>query len=167
MIRVVRNKDIPQICAIYNYYIDNTTHTFEEEPVSLVEMAKRVSTITGSLPWYVYEDGGQVLGYAYAAKWKERAAYRHTVESTVYVEKNAIGRGIGEKLYRSLLAELKSREKHAVLAGIALPNERSRRLHARLGFKKVGRLREVGYKCNRWVDVEYWEMLFTGRGDAL
>lgn len=161
MIRIVKNEDAQQICDIYNYYIQNTIVTFEEEPVSLIEMEKRINEITISLPWYVYEDGGQIIGYAYASKWKGRSAYRFTVESTVYIKKDMIGNGIGSKLYKILIDELNNRKIHAIIGGIALPNERSEKIHEKFGFKKVAHFHEVGFKFNKWIDVGYWELILS------
>lgn len=159
MIRRVSEKDLKQICGIYNYYIENTAITFEETPVSLKEMRNRVKNITISYPWYVYEEDEQVAGYTYARKWKDRYAYRFSVESTVYIKNSALGKGIGSKLYTKLLKELKNRNFHVIVAGISLPNDRSQRFHEKFGFVKVAYFSEVGYKFNKWVDVGYWELL--------
>ncbi len=161
MIRTVKNNDIQQICDIYNYYIENTIITFEEKPVSQKEMKNRVIEITSSFPWLVYEEAGQVIGYAYASKWKGRCAYRFSIESTVYIKKDAQGKGFGTKLYKILLAELKKVDIHAVIGGIALPNEKSQGIHKKLGFKKVAHFSEVGYKFDKWIDVEYWELILN------
>lgn len=159
MIREVITEDIKQICEIYNYYIGNTIVTFDEEPISYDEMKKRVDEITTSFPFFVYIEDQGVIGYSYARNWKGRGAYRHTVESTIYLNHKSLGKGIGTLLYSTLLKELKNRKFHVVMAGIALPNEKSRHLHEKLGFKKVAHLNEVGYKFNRWIDVGYWELI--------
>ena len=78
----------------------------------------------------------------------------------VYLDNNALGRGIGSKLYSHLLDKLKARSVHAVIAGIAVPNEPSIHLHKKMGFQKVARFKEVGFKMEKWIDVEYWELLF-------
>lgn len=103
----------------------------------------------------------KVIGYAYASKWKARSAYRFTVESTVYLENNFIGKGIGSSLYKALMDDLKQREIHSVVGCLALPNERSRKLQKRFGFKKVAHYKEVGYKFNKWIDVDDWELLLA------
>ncbi len=161
MIRNAAIKDARRLCEIYNYYIKNTTISFEGKPVSLKEMGKRISDITASLPWIVYEDQGRILGYAYADRWKGRSAYRFSVEATVYLGKESTGKGIGEILYRRLLEELKAAGIHAVMGGIALPNEICQRLHEKLGFKKVAHFPEAGFKFNKWIDVGYWELLLN------
>ncbi|MBN1534853.1 MAG: N-acetyltransferase [Spirochaetes bacterium] len=154
--------DARRLCEIYNHYVERTTVTFEEEPVPPDEMEGRIAGITSSLPWLLFEEGGRVLGYSYAGRWKDRSAYRFTAESTVYVDAGATGRGIGTALYRQLLDELRVMGINAVIGGIALPNEVSLRLHERLGFKRVARLPQVGYKFGRWIDVEYRLLLLRG-----
>ncbi|MEC5216270.1 L-amino acid N-acyltransferase YncA [Actimicrobium sp. GrIS 1.19] len=163
MIRLATPADAADICAIYNQYVISSTITFEEVAVSVDEMAQRIATIGGALPWYVYEAQGRVLGYAYATPWKARSAYRFSVESTVYVDLHHAKKGIGIALYERLIDDLRARRTHIVLAGIALPNQGSIALHQKLGFMQVAQLREVGRKFDRWVDVGYWELVL---GDA-
>lgn len=157
MIREVKLKDAAEICKIYNYYITNSTITFEESPVEVSEMVSRIEDVSKSLPWIVYEDSGQVVGYAYASKWKGRCAYRFSVESTVYLDPDFTTKGIGTQLYTKLLEEVRERGFHMVIGGVALPNIKSEKLHEKLGFKKVAHFSEVGYKFKKWIDVGYWE----------
>jgi phosphinothricin acetyltransferase len=159
MIRAATLNDAPAICEIYNHYVLHTIITFEEIPVQHDEMEKRISIISASYPWLLYEENGQVLAYAYACKWKERSAYRFTTESGIYVRNDSFGKGIGNLLYSALLKQLSDMKFHSVLGGIALPNERSIALHEKLGFQKVGQLRQVGFKLGQWIDVGYWEKL--------
>lgn len=159
MIRTVETKDIQEICFIYNYYIENTTITFEEEPISVDEMGKRIIEVVPSYPWLVYEDHGTVIGYAYANRWKARAAYRHSVELSIYISKDNLGKGIGKKLYETLLEELRKIDVHVVIGGMSLPNKQSKRLHESLGFKKIAEFKEIGYKFQKWIDVGYWELI--------
>lgn len=157
-IRPVRPEDAGALAAIYNYYITQTVATFETEEVDAQEMSRRMDD-TSRRPWLVWEEEGLILGYAYASPWKARAAYKQTMESTIYLRQGFGGRGLGRMLYEALLKELKEMDIHAVLAGIALPNESSVNLHEHLGYEHVGTMREVGYKQGRWVDVGYWELL--------
>lgn len=158
-IRPVTPGDGAAICAIYNPYVAGTTISFEEERVSPEDMAQRIADVQAAgLPWLVAEQDGQLVGYAYATKWRARPAYRTSVESSVYVDAAAAGRGTGTLLYRALLDELRRCEVHMVIGGIAQPNERSVALHERLGFRKVAHFSEVGRKFGRWVDVGYWEL---------
>ena len=159
MIRNVRPGDAARICAVYNHYVEKTIITFEESPVSESEMESRIAEISSAFPWLVYEEDGRVIAYAYAGKWKGRSAYRYSVESTVYVDKDCGGRGIGTQLYSLLLEKLRELRMHAVIGGIALPNEKSRKLHEKFGFKKVAHFSEVGYKFDTWIDVGYWELV--------
>ena len=159
MIRLCRLSDAEQICEIYNHHVRNTVVTFEEAPVAVDEMARRIATVTEKWPWFVWEEQGAIAGYAYAGMWKERSAYRFSVESTVYVAEKRVRRGIGAALYRALLPELKVRGAHYVIGGIALPNDASVALHETLGFEKIGHFKEVGFKHGRWVDVAYWTLI--------
>jgi phosphinothricin acetyltransferase len=159
MIRTVQTKDIREISTIYNYYIENTTITFEEEPISDDEMGKRINEVVPTYPWFVYEYNETVLGYAYATRWRARAAYRHSVELSIYISKDNLGKGIGKKLYETILAELRKTDVHAVIGGMSLPNEPSEKLHESLGFKKMAEFKEVGYKFQKWIDVGYWELI--------
>jgi phosphinothricin acetyltransferase len=159
MIRNATPSDAVAIKDIYNYYVHNTIVTFEEEPVTAAEMLSRITEMQLNHLWLVYEWQGVVVGYAYAGKWKARSAYKHSVEVSVYLAPDVTGKGIGKRLYTTLLAELKPLGIHAVIGGIALPNDASVRLHETLGFKKVAHFREVGRKFDKWVDVAYWELI--------
>jgi L-amino acid N-acyltransferase YncA len=161
MIRAISLSDAYAICAIYNHYIANTPITFEVEAVSEAEMSGRIRETLSSFPWLVYEESGEVLGYAYASKWKGRSAYRYSAESTIYLRDGQGGRGIGHRLYSQLLSELRNRGLHCIIGGIALPNEASQRLHEKLGFKKVAHFEQVGWKFEKWIDVGYWQLTFS------
>ena len=155
MIRTCDLSDAPRICEIYNHYVRETVITFEEEPVAEREMAQRINDVTEGLPWLVWEESGSIVGYAYATPWKARSAYRFSVESTVYLSRSFARRGIGTRLYQSLIADLRSRGVHCAVGGIALPNPASIALHEKLGFSKIGQFKEIGRKCGQWVDVGY------------
>lgn len=160
IIRSTAQCDVADIVRIYNHYIANTFITFETEAVPEPEMVQRIATIQSTqLPWLVAETPHGLAGYAYAAKWKDRFAYRFAVESTVYLDTAHIGKGVGLRLYSALLNALRGLSVHTVIGGIALPNEQSVGLHERLGFRKVAHFEQVGYKQNRWVDVGYWQMM--------
>ena len=159
-IRDATPADAEAICRIYNPYIRKTIITFEEAEVGVQEMAARVSAVSRTLPWLVAEREGGALGYAYAGKWRERTAYRQSVESTVYVEESETGRGVGTHLYRALLERLRALPVHTALGGIALPNAASVALHEACGFRKVAHLEQVGFKFGGWIDVGYWQIVF-------
>jgi len=160
MIRNATYKDAAAIAEIYNYYVLNTVVTFEEAPVSPDEMQRRITDVQIRFPWLVFEENGLIIGYAYAGPWKPRSAYRNSVESSVYLQPTHIGKGIGRILYSKLINELRDLNIHAVIGGIAQPNETSIKLHENFGFKKIGLFSEVGWKLGRWVDVGYWELIF-------
>jgi L-amino acid N-acyltransferase YncA len=159
MIRDCTPSDAGQVCDIYNYYVSETIVTFEETPILEAEMARRIRDVTAHLPWLVWETDGTVTGYAYATAWKSRAAYRHTVESSIYLAPEATGRGLGSTLYTALIAELRQRGLHCVIGGAALPNPASVKLHERLGFEPVAEFRQVGFKFGQWINVAYWELM--------
>jgi L-amino acid N-acyltransferase YncA len=159
LIRMVSEDDSHKICEIYNHYVENTCISFEETPVSIKEMDTRIASIVSAYPYLVYEMNGEVLGYAYANRWKERSAYRFTAEVTVYIDKDHVGKGIGHQLLEELMTRVRRSNIHVLMAVIAIPNEKSIQLHERFGFKKAGYFTGVGYKNNRWIDVGYWELI--------
>ena len=162
MVRPATEKDAPGICDIYNYYIEKTIITFENTPLSVGQMADRIKETMTKYPFLVYESDGKVDGFAYASRWKGRCAYEYSVESTVYVDNKALGKGAGRKLYGALLQKLREQGSHSVIGGISLPNGPSIGLHESFGFEKVAHFKEVGYKFNKWIDVGYWELLLDG-----
>ena len=161
MIRPALPDDAPQICGIYNHYVEETVITFEEQIVSGAEMSRRIVDTTTTFPWLVTEIDGSIVGYAYATAWKSRSAYRFAVETAIYLKPDLTGRGIGHELYAALIAELRQRRLHTVIGGIALPNDASIALHEKLGFRKIGIFPEVGWKLSAWVDVGYWELVLN------
>ena len=157
MVRNVTPKDTQEICRIYNYYIQNSTATFEDHPVSEDEMASRIRKITAKYPWIVFENQQHLEGFAYATEWKPRTAYKLTVESTVYVDHSATEKGIGKRLYAELLNLLQTYKFRNAIGTIALPNEKSICLHEHLGFRKAGIIKKAGIKFGQEVDVEFWQ----------
>lgn len=162
MIREVQTKDVTALCAIYNHYVANTIVTFDTEPVSEEEMAATIVTAGASMPWLVWEDPGtnDITGYAACSAWKSRCSYQHSLETTIYLQHGTGGQGVGTLLYGELLAQVESAGYHTALGGIALPNAACVALHEKLGFEKVGHLREVGFKFDQWIDVGYWQKIF-------
>ncbi|MDR2471160.1 MAG: GNAT family N-acetyltransferase [Treponema sp.] len=159
MIRPARKDDASALCTIYNHYIRETAVTFEESPVPIKEMERRIGEIGAAYPWLVYDDGVYVLGYAYINRWRDRSAYRYSAETTVYVKTGSERKGIGAALYTALLGAARKAGIHALVAGITLPNKASVALHEQFGFKKIARFNEIGFKQNRWLDVGYWELI--------
>jgi L-amino acid N-acyltransferase YncA len=161
MIRNATTNDSGQIGDIYNHYVLRTPITFEEKRVPPEDMARRIQETLQSLPWLVWEEERQVLGYAYASMWKGRSAYRHSVESTIYLHPDSVGKRIGSQLYGALLTDLRQRQFHTVIGGIALPNDASVALHEKFGFRKVAHFEQVGNKFGQWIDVGYWQLLLV------
>ena len=152
-------QDAGQIVAIYNHFVESTAISFEEAPVSEAAMAERIAGVQlAHLPWLVALVDGKVAAYAYATPWRVRPAYRFSVESSVYVDKDCAGKGLGTLLYTALIERLRQCERHLVIGGIALPNEASVALHEKMGYRKVAHFSEVGQKFGRWIDVGYWEL---------
>lgn len=147
--------DLPAIGAIYEPEVRASTATFELEPPSLDELAARVAAVQGSgLPWLVAETDGRVAGYAYAAPYRDRPAYRFTVEDSVYVAAWARGRGVGSALLEAVVAATAAVGMRQIVAVIGdSANQGSIRLHRACGFVDAGTLREVGFKLDRWIDT--------------
>lgn len=160
MLRAATPADAAAIAAIYNHYVLHTIVTFEEEAVSADEIAARIREVQGAgIPWFVWEEGGRVLGYSYASKWKSRCSFRYSLETTVYLDRSATGRGLGRQLYTALIDALRALKYHALIGGISIPNPASIALHEKLGFRKIGHFTEVGWKFDQWIDVGYWELV--------
>ncbi|MDO6712768.1 GNAT family N-acetyltransferase [Aliiglaciecola sp. 2_MG-2023] len=159
MIRDAVLGDASEIAEIYNFYVVNTCITFEERKVSDEDMSIRLSKVADcNLPWIVAVLDEAIIGYAYATKWKERSAYRFSVESTIYLSSEYHGKGLGAVLYESLLSKLKPIGINNVIGGITLPNPASVGLHEKLGMEKVAHFSKVGFKFDKWLDVGYWQL---------
>ncbi|WP_425389589.1 N-acetyltransferase family protein [Ekhidna sp.] len=161
MIRQATSNDAKAIVDIYNHYILHSHATFELDPITGVEMQARIIKVQTefNLPWLVLEDQNQIIGYAYATQWKARVAYSKTTETSIYLQKDQGGKGYGLPLYSELMKQLEALGYHAIIGGMSLPNDASRILHEKLGFKKIGEFKEVGFKFDRWIDVGYWELV--------
>ena len=159
-IQNVAASDAEAMAGIYTYFVTETIITFEEVCVSSSEMRRRIERVrSDALPWFVAEQSGEIAGYAYASKWKERSAYRFCVEVTVYVKPGLEGKGIGSKLFSRLLDDLRHRGVHVAIGVIALPNQASIALHEKFGFRKAAHFKEVGFKFNQWIDVGDWQLI--------
>jgi phosphinothricin acetyltransferase len=153
-VRAVKEEDLPALLKLYNYYALHSTCTFDLKALSEAEFRPKLSY----KPFLVYEEGGRLLGYCYASKWRQKPAYDHTVESTVYVDFKEGGKGIGSTLYAALIETLADEKKvKSIIACVTLPNESSEKLHKRFGFEPVGLFKEVGRKFDQWLDVCFWQ----------
>ena len=157
-IRAAEARDAATIAAVYAIYVRDTTVSFETEPPAPEEMGRRLAAIGARYPWLVAEQGGRVLGYAYAGEHRSRAAYRWDVDVAVYLAADAHRRGVGRRLYLALFEVLRRLGHVNAYAGIALPNDASVGLHETLGFAPVGIYRQVGYKHGAWHDVGWWAL---------
>jgi L-amino acid N-acyltransferase YncA len=156
-IRVARPDDAPRLAAIYAPYVRDTIISFELSSPTSEEMARRVAKTLARYPWLVTEEGGALVGYAYAGAHRERAAYQWAADVSVYLDDGWRGRGIGRRLYTALFAILRAQGYFNVYAGISLPNPASIALHEAMGMTPVGVYHLVGHKAGAWHDVGWWE----------
>lgn len=158
IVRDAGDTDLPAIQSIYAYHVANSLATFEEVPPSTEEMsARRASIISAGLPYLVAARGGEVVGYSYAAKFHSRAAYRYTIENSIYVSSAFHGQGIGKALLGTLINRCEAGPWRQMIALIGNSNPVSIRLHESHGFHLVGTLKSVGYKFGQWVDVAFMQ----------
>lgn len=158
MIRLATVDDAVRCRAIYAPAITEGATSFETEVPSVEEMARRIAATLERTPWLVWDDPeAGVLGYAYAGRHRERAAYGWTAETTVYLDPVAAGRGIGRALYTALLAVLELQGFRLAVAGTTLPNDASVGLHRALGFRDVGVFHGIGHKRGAAHDVAWFE----------
>ena len=157
---IIRNAipdDASDVLRIYAPYITNTCITFETEVPTLAEFTGRMETYIKSYPYLVCETDNKVVGYAYASKHRERAAYKYSVDVSVYVDSEYHGQGVGRALYSKLFELLTEQGLFTAYAGITLPNDKSVGLHRAFGFRDVGVYHNVGYKLGKWLDVLWME----------
>jgi L-amino acid N-acyltransferase YncA len=153
-IRPAVSADLPHIREIYNHYVLNSTVTFDEKPMTIVALRKKFAAVEKlGFPYIVAESpSGQILGYAYVYPWKEKAAYRYTVENSIYLGPASTGKGLGKVLLGELLTRSKAAGVKEVIAVIADKGaEGSIKIHKDYGFKDVGHMGKVGFKFGRWL----------------
>ncbi|MEI9932971.1 MAG: N-acetyltransferase family protein [Rhizomicrobium sp.] len=154
-IRRVEQGDLPALLDIYNHYVLNTAITFDIEPRTLEQRQMWIGTfqLAGNAQCFVAVQGGTLIGWACSGKYREKAAYDTTVETSLYLSPDAGGRGIGTRLYRTLFDALKREDIHRFYAGVTLPNDASVALHRAFGFVQIGLQHEVGRKFGKYWDV--------------
>ncbi len=162
MIRDATPQDGPAVAALYNPYIIDSDISFEEEPLSDAAMSARMAGVLSDYPWLLAERNGELLGYAYATRWKERNAYRYCAETCIYLRRGVEGQGVGTALYEALLERLPDVGIQIAIGCIALPNEASVALHEKMGYTKVAHFPGVGFKFGRWIDIGYWQKPLEG-----
>ncbi|URW75767.1 GNAT family N-acetyltransferase [Sphingomonas donggukensis] len=166
-IRAARAEDAAAIAAIYAPYVLGGTVSFETEAPDARAMRGRIAASDGFYPWLVATngdadgEGGGVLAYAYATRFRDRPAYRYVVETSVYVAGPMIGQGAGRLVYEALVDTLRAQGFTQAIGVLSLPNDHSIRLHEHVGFRRAGVFREVGFKQGRWIDVGYWQCLLN------
>ena len=160
MLRNVIPGDASSIARIYNEYVLHSVATFETEEITVSQMRDRIAQISPRYPYLVYEtDARKIAGYAYAHTWRERAAYRYTWETTVYVAPQFTRQGIGTQLLAALVEECRRRECYALVACITSGNTASCDLHRKAGFRQVSQFEKVGVKFSLRLDVTDWELV--------
>lgn len=154
------------MAAIYAPIVRDTAISFEETPPTAEEVTGRIRRTLANHPWIVLESEGDVAGYAYGGDHRGRAAYRWSVETSVYVAAGARAQGVGRSLYETLLALLAAQGFRRAFAGITLPNAPSVAFHEALGFEPVGVYCRVGFKHGAWRDVGWWQRALPGAADG-
>ena len=156
-IRLADSGDSAAIAAIYGPYCESSVISFEDTAPTVEEMARRVASVGTAKPWIVLEDNSAVVGYAYASAHHERAAYRWSVSTAIYIDRAHHRRGAGRALYTTLFALLRALGYRQATAGITLPNPASVGLHSAFGFAPVGVYRRIGFKRGSWHDVGWYQ----------
>lgn len=156
VIRAAQPDDAAAITGLYNYYVENTTATFQHEPLGEADFREQIAAADDRRPFLVGLADDQLIGYCYADVFKSRCGYRYTYESSIYVAPAAAGQGAGKALMRALIAALQATPAYRLVAIISLPNPASVALHEHLGFVHAGTLPAVGWKFGKWIDSGYW-----------
>lgn len=162
IIRRIEQSDLPALLAIYNHYVETTAITFDLEPKTL---AQRQAWLDGFAPTgrhqcFVAVQDGEAIGWASTGKFREKAAYDGTVETSIYLKPDAHGHGLGRRLFATLFTALGSEDVHAAIGVITLPNVPSEGLHRACGFELVGTLKDAGRKFGRFWDIGLYQKLF-------
>lgn len=163
MLRPAIPNDATQIAAIYAPFVDRGVVSFETIAPDATEMAQRIERTLETHPWLVAEnESGDITGYAYATRFRDRAAYRFAAETSVYIRPTEHRRGLGTELSLVLLDALRAAKFRIAVAVITLPNDPSVRMHERIGYQPSGRLPAIGWKFDRWHDIGYWSLDLGG-----
>jgi L-amino acid N-acyltransferase YncA len=160
LVRDFCESDVGPANALVNEVIAESAIHFSYSPASDEEFRRSWLAGRAAFPWLAAEVDGRFAGYCKAGPWRERDAYRFTVETGIYIVRAFRGRGVGKALYAALFDRLRAAGVHAVIAGVTLPNDASVRLHESVGFRYVGTFAEVGWKFDQWHDVGFWQLHF-------
>ncbi len=160
------HRDATGCLEIYSPYVRATAVSLEEAVPTAEQIATRIGRISAAYPWLVAEQDGDVAGFAYASRHRERASYRWAADVSVYVADAHRRRGVARGLYLTLFELLEAQNLRMVVAGITVPNAASVALHESLGFTLVGIYRRIGYKVGGWQDVGWWQLDLGDRGEG-
>jgi phosphinothricin acetyltransferase len=159
-IRQATINDAAAICNILNYYIENSTISLDITPISEDKSRQRINDIINSGHLlYIGEIAGNVIGFYCTYDWNNRSACKSTVEESIFLDKDEIGKGYGTQLFEHLLKHINKSKTHVLIATIVIPNENSVRLHEKFGFKQVSHIKEIGRKFNQWQDIGHWQLI--------
>jgi phosphinothricin acetyltransferase len=164
-LRRATKADLPAINAIYNHYVEHSTCTYQTEPETAEARQRWFDAHDDAYPVTVVQIDGQVVAWGSLSRFHVRAAYKPTVENSVYVHHAWQRRGLGRMLLADLIERARALGYHSIIAGISADQQASVTLHARLGFEPVGQLCEVGYKFDRWLDVLYMQKRLEGSAE--
>lgn len=157
-LRLATEADLPGITALYNHYVERGPVTFDITPTTVENRRRWLAQFGGGRHrLYVAEEAGRLLGYAGTMPFRTKAAYETSVETTIYLAPDALGRGVGTRLYQHLFDAVAGEDLRRILAGVTLPNDASLRLHERFGFERIGVFSQVGRKHGRYWDVAWFE----------
>ena len=161
-IRPATSNDAAALCALYNHYVSNDTCTFEINPISNEEMARRITERSEKYGFLLCEEdctsgAPTVCGFAYYGRFRDRAAYDHVVETSIYLAPQQQGKGLGKHLYQALLDHATAKGFREAIAVLAVPNEASQCLHEKLGYQHCGSLSACGFKFQRYIDTAYYQ----------
>lgn len=156
--------DAASIAKIYNYFVLNTDITFDTEALSVADMEKKISHISKSFPYIVCEVRSRIIGFAYVHEWNPRAAYSRSAETTIYISPEYTNQGFGKILFGILEDECRKQDISALVALITSTNFHSCNFHEKIGFEKVGQLKEIGMKFDKLLDVSIYEKLLDTHG---
>ncbi|MGX6961403.1 GNAT family N-acetyltransferase [Vagococcus xieshaowenii] len=162
IIRPVTVSDSESLTTIYNYYIKETTSSFESESITVDMMKERIEEITKSYPYFVAETSEkEIIGYCHAKPFGKTIGYQYSVEVTVYLKPNAKQQGVGTRLYEALERQLKSQGIKTMIASVTAENKESVLFHQKKGYEQAAYLKNIGFKFDRWLDVIWLQKIFS------
>ena len=157
MIRPIRKGDIARCAAWYNWYIEHSTATFEEQPLSAEAFSERVDEVTRSYPWLILETDGAPVGYAYLDRFNPKSAYRFTADVTIYLDPEETGKGYGRQLFQRLIEIAEADHYQTLVSLVTKTNTPSIRMHEAFGFRKLTVLEQAGFKHGAWLSTILYE----------